>query len=133
MKLFNRKIWTWNLIWKKNCPFCKLDKDEKKLLIYETKYWEIRHNKYPYYWDKRHLMSIPKKHRKYAYELNNEELKDYKKIELFMKDYYNWEQYFSFIRHTTWWRSIEHLHYHYLPGILLYKEKIDNNKYLQIK
>jgi len=111
----------------KECPFCKLYKDEEKLLVTETKHWTIRYNKYPYFWDK-HLMSIPKKHKIYTTELSSEELEDYKNVEQYMKEYYKSENnYFSFIRQTTWWRSIEHLHYHYLPGHISFDEKSKEN------
>jgi len=96
---------------KNNCPFC----NEKQLIITNTKYWYIMYNKFPYYWDKTHLMAIPKRHIKFSIELNKEELNDFINVEIFMKDYYKWEKnYFSFIRQSTGWRSVEHLHYHYL-------------------
>jgi len=34
-------------------------------------------------------MAIPIRHLEYAYELNKEELIDYNKVELFMKEYYD--------------------------------------------
>ena len=101
-----------NYFKEKDCPFCK----EDKLILNKTKHWYIMYNKFPYYWDKVHLMAIPKRHLEFTKELNKEELTDFNNIEIFMKDYYKWEKnYFSFIRQSTWWRSVEHLHYHYLP------------------
>jgi hypothetical protein len=45
-----------------------------------------------------------------------------------MKDYYKWDKnYFSFIRQSIWWRSIEHLHYHYLPWHFSYDEESEEN------
>jgi hypothetical protein len=35
-----------------------------------------------------HLMAIPKKHKVYTTDLSLEELKDYKNVELFMKNWY---------------------------------------------
>jgi len=47
-------------------------------------------------------MAIPKRHIKYTVELNNEELIDYKNIEIYMKEYYKLSNnYYSFIRQTT--------------------------------
>ncbi len=111
---------------KENCPFCIINKEEKKLFLYETKYWKIIYNKFPYY-SKKHLLVLPKRHIIYTTELNDNELIDYKNIEIYMKDFYKDINYFSFIRQSTWWRSIEHLHYHYLPWHLSYDEKSDDN------
>ncbi len=100
---------------KENCPFCIINEEEKKLFIYETKYWKIIYNKYPYY-SKKHLMAIPKRHIKYVTDLNDKEIIDFKNIELYMKKFFDSEKnYYSFIRQSLWWRSVEHLHYHYLP------------------
>ena len=105
---------------KEDCPFCVISKDEKKLVIFETKYWEVRYNKFPYYWDKQNILAFPKKHRKFTTHLSIEELKDFKKVELFLKNYFWDKSYFSLIRQGTGWRSIEHLHYHYLEWIISY-------------
>jgi len=122
---FNRKeyIENNNYFTKKNCPFCKIDNDEKKLFLYETKHWEVRYNKFPYYWYKQNLLAFPKKHKKLTTQLTLEELKDYKKIEQFMKDYFWEKNYFSFIRQWEWWRSVEHLHYHYLEWIIFFQNE----------
>ena len=116
---------------KKNCPFCIYSKDEEKLFLYETDYWKIIYNKFPYYWNK-HLMAIPKRHIKFTTELNKNELIDYKNIEIFIKDFYKEKNYYSFIRQTTWWRSVEHLHYHYLPWDILFDET-NHDKIFRIK
>jgi diadenosine tetraphosphate (Ap4A) HIT family hydrolase len=58
---------------------------------------------------------IPKKHRKHTSELSVEEYAELHKIDIFMKKYYNNNDYFSFIRQSFTGRSLEHLHYHYLP------------------
>ena len=119
MKTHKRELWENRLepnklIWKDECVFCITDWEEKQYIIKETKYWTIRYNKYPYYWEGKHLMAIPKKHKEYTYQLSKEELKDYKEVEIFMKEYYQWQEYYSIIRQSMWWRSIKHLHYHYL-------------------
>ena len=116
---------------KENCPFCTYSKEEEKLFLYETKYWKVIYNKFPYY-SKKHLMSIPKRHIKYTTELNNEELIDFKNIEIFIKNFYKEKNYFSFIRETTWWRSVEHLHYHYLPWTFVFDEQ-SKDKIFKIK
>jgi hypothetical protein len=47
---------------------------------------------------------------------------------LFMKNWYKWEKnYFSFIRQTEGWRSIEHLHYHYLPWKISFSDETWEN------
>jgi len=111
---------------KKDCPFCIINEEEKSLFLYETEYWKIIYNKFPYY-SKKHLMAIPKRHITYTTELNNQELVDYKNIEIYMKNFYKDIDYFSFIRQSTWWRSIEHLHYHYLPWHISYDEYSEEN------
>jgi len=51
MIFLDRKKYTEKNIYltKDICPFCKIEEDEKQLLVHKTKYWEIRYNKYPYY------------------------------------------------------------------------------------
>ncbi len=108
---------------KKDCPFCKIENDEKKLVLYKTKYWEVRFNKFPYYWYKQNLLAFPIKHKANTFDLSKEELKDFKNIEIFMKNYFWDKNYFSFIRHGIWWRSVEHLHYHYLEWIIMHSKE----------
>lgn len=103
---------------KENCPFCEEIEEDKKLILHETDFWQIRFNKFPYYWNNQNLMAFPKKHKTYTTELSDEEILDYKNVEKYMKDYFKWKNYYSFIRQGTWWRSIEHIHYHYLEWII---------------
>jgi len=117
----DRNIWEekikWKgIIWKNNCPFCKLEKKEKKLVIFNTKHWEIRYNKYPYGWIKKHVLVFPKRHVEFSKNLNDLELLDLKNIHKYLYDFYETQKYFSFLRETFKWRSIKHLHYHYMPG-----------------
>ena len=110
-----------NVIWKDKCPFCpelaETD-EEKKLKIWETKYWKIIHNKFPYADLENHLLVVPKRHVENTKDLKDEEFIELRNVEEFMSEYY-WDQnYFSFIRETNWWKSIKHLHYHFLPWIL---------------
>ncbi len=104
----------------KDCPFCKLEEDEKALFLYKTKYWEVRFNKFPYYWYKQNLLAFPIEHKANTTDLTDEEILDFKNIELYMKNYFWEKNYFSFIRHGKWWRSVEHLHYHYLEWIFMH-------------
>jgi hypothetical protein len=46
-------------------------------------------------------MAIPKKHRELTSDLSLIEIKEFKKVSIFMKKYYNKENYFSFIRETN--------------------------------
>lgn len=123
----NRNEWLLKIknkeaIWKEACPFCDI-KEER--IIKEFDFWIILQNKYPYNWYTNHLMAIPKKHRELTSDLSLIEIKEFKKVSIFMKKYYNKENYFSFIRETNWWKSIKHLHYHYLPWIL-YSTKLES-------
>lgn len=102
-------------IWIEDCPFCIY---EDWLTIWESKYWYIKHNKYPYNWLKKHLLLIPKRHIEFTKNLNTDELSEIKNAESFFYKYYKWLEYISLIRQTNWWKSIKHLHYHYFPGKL---------------
>lgn len=104
---------------KDKCPFCKR---EDELILKETKYWIVLYNKYPYYGNKQNLLAVSKKHKKKTSELSLEEFKDLKNVEIFMEEYFKWKNYFSFIRQTEWWRSVEHLHYHYLEWVFYNKK-----------
>jgi diadenosine tetraphosphate (Ap4A) HIT family hydrolase len=112
--IWNKMILNSGIIWEENCPFCKLEKDEKQLLIFESTYWEIRYNKYPYEWVQKHIIVLPKRHIEFTKDFNNNELIDLKKIYSFLYNFYEWEEYFSFIRETFKGRSIKHIHYHYM-------------------
>lgn len=132
MVLQDRSIWDkltkWKeAIWKKWCPFCL---EEQEITLWKWNYWHIRKNKYPYNWNEKHLLLIPNRHIEHTSDLNNEELIELKEAEKFLKDFYKEENYFSFIRQTNWWKSIKHIHYHYIPWILYSSEleKILTNK-----
>lgn len=115
---------------KNNCPFCKIGKEHK--ILYETDYWFVIEALYPYFDAKWHLLATPKKHREFTWQLSKAEFGDFKKVEIFMEKYYFGKEYFSFIRQTKWNKSVEHLHYHYLPwkpG----SRVIDGEKYFKIK
>lgn len=126
MIFWNRKEYTKEdpFFEKKDCPFCNYEKEEKKLILHKTKYWEIRYNKFPYYWDKLNLLVFPIKHKELTSDLTENELKDYINVEKWMQNYFKDQFYCSFIRQwlwKNWWKwgkSVAHLHYHYLAWIM---------------
>ena len=101
-------------LWKSNCPFCDF-KTQWDRVVWKGKFLYITHALCPYMWMKDHLMIIPYLHRKYTYDMTKQEFWELKEAELFIKNYYWDKHYFSFIRETMWDRSLEHLHYHFLP------------------
>lgn len=123
MKLFDRKIWE-NIqpadLWSKQCAFCE-ENLEKEYCIYETEHWRILHNKFPVLWLRNQIMAIPKYHYKMAYEIPEHVMADYVNIEKYVYDFYKWWSYFTFMRESIQNRSLEHIHYHFLPGKINYK------------
>lgn len=120
---------------KENCPFCAEDFRKNHEILFESKFWMVVFNKYPYFdesWV--NLLVFPKRHLEFTSELLLEELSDFLKVEKFAKKFYEEKklEYFSFIRQTKSNKSVEHLHYHYLPGKVSAKI-IDWIKYLKIK
>lgn len=119
--MLDRNIWIKKMAWKEsiwieNCPFCK--EEEKNTVVKNFKFWKILKNLYPYNGIKNHLLLIPKRHIEHTKFLNKEELEELPEIYDFIEKYFSWENYFSFIRETNGWKSIKHIHYHFLPGIL---------------
>lgn len=102
---------------KDNCPFCDLDSQEDHI-IWRGKYWYIQHNKYPYLWSKYHIMAIPYSHTTYSRDLSPEEYSEMPQVQKFIKDFYSDMDYFSFLRESLWNRSVEHMHYHFLPWVV---------------
>jgi len=107
-----KKIFT-----KDNCPFCDLDSQSEQI-IWRGKYWYIQHNKYPYLWLKEHIMAVPYSHTTYSRDLTPEEFWEMPILQKFIKDFYWDTDYFSFLRESLWNRSVEHLHYHFLPWVV---------------
>lgn len=108
---------TEKLIWRELCPFCDL-KSQSECIIWEWKYWYIQHNMYPYLWLKDHIMAVPFSHKVFSSELSSEEFAEMREIQIFIKNFYWKKDYFSFMRESIWNRSVEHLHYQYLPWLL---------------
>ena len=115
MTFWDRKQW-WekkpNDLWKTQCPFCD---SSLTPLIKEFTYWFVCNNKYPYWWIRKNLLLIPKRHVKYSYELTSQEWWELEKVHSFIHEYFWDEDFFSFMRESCAWRSLEHLHYHLLP------------------
>ncbi len=62
-----------------------------------------------------HIMAFPKTHYILAKDIPEEVFADYKNIEIFVADFYRDTPYFTFMRESVEGRSIEHIHYHFLP------------------
>lgn len=121
MQLFSRNDWEKNKpqdMGATNCPLC----NEKQNVIHETTYWKIVRNKYPILGLQDHLMALPKEHIILAKDVNTEAYKDYREVETFMHHYFDNKNYFTFMRESIWGRSLEHLHYHFLPWQIWYKD-----------
>ena len=123
MKLHNRNDWHENQPedkGKNNCPLCD---ESEEYTIQKFKYWRICHNKYPVLGIEEHLMAVPLRHVILTSNLTAAELKEFQKVEQFFEEYYlkQGKEYFSFVRQSVLSRSLEHLHYHYLPGRIYYE------------
>ncbi|NDK10138.1 hypothetical protein GW846_05175 [Candidatus Gracilibacteria bacterium] len=101
-----------------NCPLCQ----EAENILYETKHWKIIKNKYPILGLDNHCMAIPKEHVIFAKDLSDVQYLDYKNVEHYMFSYFKNSDYFTFMRESLSGRSLEHLHYHFLPGQIWYKD-----------
>lgn len=126
MKQQDRNIWMKHIekngiIGEKDCPFCKRD----EYLLQEFHFWNVLKNKYPYKNLEKHILLVPKRHIDHAKYLLPEELAEIPEIEKYIERYFSGEDYFSFTRHTNEGKSIEHIHYHYLPG-KLYSDKLES-------
>lgn len=123
MKIHRRDIWEQTQpvdLWASGCPFCDTYL-EREYLIFETEHWRVLHNKYPILWLREHIMAIPKLHLKYAFEIPAEVMAEYPHVEKFVSDFFDWKSYFTFMRESLQNRSLEHIHYHFLPGKMNYK------------
>lgn len=101
--------------WEKNCPFCDIASQEENIL-WKWNFWYIQHNKYPLGGTSKHLLAIPYSCDRYTKDLSPQQWAEYKEVENFMYNFYQWDNYFSFIREVWEIKSIHHLHYHFLPG-----------------
>lgn len=119
-KEYHEKIWG-KMYWLDDCPFCTHIEAQEEHILWKWKHWFVVHNIYPYTWDHKHIMAVPYLHKKQFLELNDEELIDLKNANIFIKSFYWEESYFSCLRETLENRSVEHLHYHFLPWKLEWK------------
>lgn len=106
---YHKKKWK-KIYGKEDCPFCS-DKE----IIWEWKFRNIVRNTAPYTWDINHLMAIPKAHKQFSVDLSEEEFLEFRKVQLFVKEYFWEKHYFSATRETMGNRSVEHLHIHFIP------------------
>lgn len=123
-----------NYFTKENCPFCALNLSETHEIFSETNFFKIIFNKYPYFdenWV--NLLVFPKRHIEFTSEFFPEEMADFVEVEKIIQKFYKEKnlEYFSFIRQTKSNKSVEHLHYHYLPWSPS-ATVIDNKKFLKI-
>jgi len=103
--------------WKENCIFCDKNLEETNETIYKTDYFIVMYNKYPQFLNETSLLVFPKRHIEFTTDLTKEEFADFLLVEKFMKEFFIWKEYFSFIRQSKSNKSIEHLHYHYISWI----------------
>jgi len=67
-------------------------------------------------------MAIPYRHTILSTELSDEEYIEFREVEKFMKDFYWEKEYFMFLREARESRSLEHIHYHFVPGRIPYDD-----------
>lgn len=122
MKLLARDIWEQTQPWDlgaSTCVFCEAY-IEKEYIIFETEHWRVLHNKYPVLWLREQIMAIPKNHIKCAYEIPPEVMAEFPQVEKFVSDFFAEKRYFMFMRESLKSRSLEHIHYHFVPGKINY-------------
>ncbi len=119
--------------WEKYNPFL-FDTIDKNLIIDQTKYSFVLANRWPYTED--HLLVIPKREVNFLLDLSVEEKTDlynlldkwlaklykkYKGINILLRD-----GVFS----KFWWKSVNHLHYHLIPEIMVSAREAIDRKFL---
>lgn len=102
---------------REDCPFCppKISSDR---ILWQGKHWMIIHNRFPYSGNDQHLMAIPKEHITVSTEISKEMFAELTDVYAFMQDFFGEEHYFSCTRESMAKRSVEHLHMHFIPGVL---------------
>ena len=114
---YHKQKWDKKIIWKENCPFCNPEQNEE-YIVWKGKFWYILRNFSPYTWDENHLMAVPYEHIAFSTDLTIEHLKELELVHKFVAKYFAGRNYFSFTRESLSWRSVEHLHMHFLPWII---------------
>ena len=125
MKIYKRTDWLETApadFWKEKCPFCTKREDEPEYIRWEWKHWYIMNNKYPILGLDTHFMAIPKRHIKLAHDISPEEMSEYPKVEKVIYDFFEGKKYFTFMRESLESRSLEHIHYHFVPGWIPYDD-----------
>jgi len=127
MELFDRKIWYTtnpNDRGASDCPFCKnTDPEHDVYVVWRGKYWFIAHNKFPILWLTNQFLAMPYRHVLLSKDLNDEEYLEFREVEKFMSTKYEpWADYFMFVREWLKSRSLEHIHYHFVPGRIPYDD-----------
>lgn len=123
MEIHSRNIWEQMQpadLGANKCVFCE-EHIEKEYILFETRFWRVLHNKYPILWLTEHIMAVPKTHIKMAFEIPAEIMAEYPQVERFVYDFFAGKSYFTFMRESLQNRSLEHIHYHFLPGKMNYK------------
>jgi diadenosine tetraphosphate (Ap4A) HIT family hydrolase len=109
-----------------DCPLCReMQQKQSHIVIWQSDSWALLYNRYPYVRDGKHVMLIPKRHIQYARDLTPEECQDLSEAYAYIDSFYGEEEYFSFTRETFGLRSVEHLHTHYISGVLPQKAIIE--------
>lgn len=126
MKLYDRKHWyeiNPSDRGKSDCVFCKPDDEEnKEYIIWRGKYWYICHNKFPILWLTNQFLAIPYRHVILSKDLSDEEYIEFREVEACISERYEQEDYFMFVREGLNSRSMEHIHYHFVPGQIPYDD-----------
>ncbi len=126
MKFLSRDIWHEvqpSDKWVSDCPFCQYTLPENYCyVIWEGKHWFIAHNKYPILWLSNMFLAIPYRHVVLSKDLSDEEALEFREVEKVMREKYGEDDYFMFVREWVKPRSIEHIHYHFVPGRLPYHD-----------
>lgn len=135
MKFYSRETYIKtrpNDKWEAKCPFCDIE-NEKEYIIYKWKFFYVKHNIFPYLWDQDHLLVIPYRHVVFTKDLTKEEYSELPEIENFLFNFYKDKKYFSFIREHWKFKSLNHLHYHYLPWEVddIFIEKMLENQWFK--
>jgi len=126
MKLHDRKTWYETCPadrWALDCAFCKShDKQHSEYVIWKGKYWFIAHNKFPILWLTNQFLAIPYRHVLLSKDLSDDEYIEFRAVEEFLSQRYGEEDYFMFVREWLKSRSMEHIHYHFVPGRIPYDD-----------